>query len=206
MLFRSPKVEVEEKAKIKDHIRVHYQNINKKFGMNNIETTISTIKEVEEKYKNSFNIFFLSEINPVKDIFYREMDKKLKKEKLVKSEKTKTVENIFLIRDERFIQLKRAYNIISIQESGLINLLRDKYEEPEAVVLFGSYSKGEDTSKSDIDVAIITKKHLDLDLNKFEKILRRKINIYEIQLIESEKEFINSLANGIVIYGYLKFS
>jgi len=42
--------------------------------------------------------------------------------------------------------------------SGLIALLKDKYEEPEAIVVFGSYARGEDTSESDIDIAVVTKK------------------------------------------------
>lgn len=129
---------------------------------------------------------------------------KLKKEKLLKSEKTKTVENISAIRDGKFMQLKRAYNMLSVEESGLTSLIREKYEEPEAIILFGSYSRGEDTSKSDIDIAIVTKKRLDIDLSRFERALKRKISVHEIQLKDSEKEFINSLANGIVIYGYLK--
>ena len=130
--------------------------------------------------------------------------KKLKKENLLISERENVVENVEASRSEKFFQLKKTYNIRSLFESGLIERLRDLYEEPEAIVLFGSYSKGEDTSQSDIDIAIVTKKAAHLDLKKFEERLRRKINVYEIQIEAAEKEFLNNLANGTVVYGFLR--
>lgn len=130
--------------------------------------------------------------------------KKLKEEGLLISEKGKVVENVKASRNEKFFLLKKSYNILSLLESGLTDFLRDKYEEPEAIIVFGSYSRGEDTSESDIDIAIVTKKEIKLDLKKFEKALKRKINTYEIQIDKSEKEFLNNLANGTIVYGYLK--
>ena len=122
----------------------------------------------------------------------------------LETEKTKVFEYVRASRNREFIIAKKYYNLKTICETGLVRFLRDKYEEPEAIILFGSYSKGEDISKSDIDIAIITKKSLDLDLSKYEKKLKRKISIHEIQIKKAEKEFLNELANGIVLYGYLK--
>ena len=130
--------------------------------------------------------------------------KKLKKENLLVSEKENVVENVRISKSEKFFLLKKCYNFLSLYESGLTDFLKDKYEEPEAIVVFGSYSNGEDTSQSDIDIAIVTKKSVELDLKKFEKILKKKINILEIQIGGSEKEFLNNLANGTVVYGFLK--
>jgi len=130
--------------------------------------------------------------------------KKLKEETLLVSERENTVENVRASRNEKFFLLKKAYNALSLFESGLLNRLRDVYEEPEAIVIFGSYSKGEDTSQSDIDIAIVTRKEAQLDLKQFEKYLKRKISIYEIQTSDSEKEFLNNLANGTVVYGFLR--
>jgi predicted nucleotidyltransferase len=85
----------------------------------------------------------------------------------------------------------------------VISYLRDEYEEPEAMVLFGSYSRGEDTSSSDVDIAVITGKRIKLDLKKFERKIKRNINIFELDIKTAEMEFLNDLANGIVISGYL---
>ena len=128
---------------------------------------------------------------------------KLKKEGLVISRKEKVVVNVQVAKTEDFRLLKRCYNIQNLNRSGIISFLRDRYEEPEAIVLFGSYSKGEDISTSDIDIAIVTQKALTLDIKKFEKKLKKKINIYEAHIKTAEKEFMNELANGTVLHGYL---
>lgn len=102
-----------------------------------------------------------------------------------------------------WLPLKRIYNLQSLYDCGLIQSLKGSYNEPEAIVLFGSYAKGEDTEQSDIDIAIITKENITIDLKPFESKLSRKINILEVDLQSSKKEFLNTLANGIVLEGYL---
>ena len=130
--------------------------------------------------------------------------KKLKLENLLKSEKENMVEKVWASRNEKFFLLKKCYNFLSLYESGLTSFLEDKYEEPEAIVVFGSYSHGEDTSESDIDIAVVTRKSVELDLKKFETMLKRKVNILEMQVGNSENEFLNNLVNGTVVYGFLK--
>jgi len=131
----------------------------------------------------------------------KEITQKLEKEGLLKSKKEKMVKNFYAARNQKFIQLKRLYNIYSL--FSVIDYLKNIYEEPEAIVLFGSYSKGEDISQSDIDIAVITSNHKEIKISKFEKKLTRKIKIYEIQTKKAEKEFLNTLINGIVMHGYL---
>lgn len=129
---------------------------------------------------------------------------RLKKAGLLSSENNGIVENVFANKGERFLRLKICYNIMAIQESGLVTFLRNEYEEPEAIALFGSFAAGEDTSKSDIDLAVVTGKSRKLDLKKFESKLGKKVNFYEVSVKDCSKEFLNNLANGIVLYGYLK--
>lgn len=130
--------------------------------------------------------------------------KKLEKENLVISSQNKIMKNYFALRSDKFTALKRSYNLYSLFTSGFIDFLRNIYEEPEAIILFGSYSKGEDNSTSDIDIAVISRKELEPNVSKFEKILKRRINIMETNLKKSEPEFLNSLTNGIVLYGFLR--
>lgn len=134
----------------------------------------------------------------------RKIADRLVKEGLLESKREKVVKNYYAKRDEKFVQIKRAYNLYSIFSSGVLDFLKSKYKEPEAIVLFGSYGKGEDISKSDIDIAVITPKHEKLDFSGFEDKLARKIKIYEIKLEKAEKEFLNTLSNGIILHGYLK--
>jgi len=99
------------------------------------------------------------------------------------------------------INLKRIFNINSIYSSGLFKFLEQNL--PGAtIILFGSYSKGEDTLKSDIDIAIIGRKEKEIILEKYEKILEREIIL---QFYDSSQKIHKSLRenifNGIVYSG-----
>lgn len=130
--------------------------------------------------------------------------KKLKKNALLKSRKERVVEEVEADFEGRFLHVKRAYNLVSLHDCGLVKALKEFYEEPQAVVLFGSYGEGTDISRSDIDIAVVTKKNELADVEKFEKKLHRKIKIVTLALDKAAAEFKNSLANGIVLSGYLE--
>ena len=105
--------------------------------------------------------------------------------------------------NKKFIIQKRGYNLSSIIESGLINFIEEKLM-PKAIVLFGSYSKGEDIKKSDIDLFVECKKE-DLNLKFFEKKLKRKIELHFKENFNSyPKELKNNILNGIVLCGFLE--
>ncbi len=105
--------------------------------------------------------------------------------------------------DPSYKALKRTFNQYQLYTSGLLNYLIESYGKPETIILFGSFAKGEDREESDIDIAIITSKKLRINLSEFEKKLSRKISIITLPKGKIEKEFLNTLANGIVLYGYL---
>jgi len=130
----------------------------------------------------------------------------LEKEGLVKKERTAlTVVYRGNYDNENFIALKRSLNLYSLYSSSLVSALVDFYKTPECIVLFGSYAKGEDVKESDIDIAIITgiKKYPPFEI--YESSLKRKISLHLIKNTKNEgKDFINSLANGIVLYGYME--
>lgn len=105
---------------------------------------------------------------------------------------------------EEYFSAKTLFNIFSIRSSGLIDELK-KNLNPTSIVLFGSYAKGEDSEKSDIDLLIISLRNKDLDVSKYEKILSRQIQLVILEnLKKSDENFINSVINGIVLYGYLE--
>ena len=56
-----------------------------------------------------------------------------------------------------FKEYKKISNLIEIQESKLINFLRNK-TMPKSIILFGSYARGEDIEDSDIDLFIEAKR------------------------------------------------
>lgn len=102
-----------------------------------------------------------------------------------------------------FKLLKSQNLILRLHQIGLVNHL-EKTFYPSCIVLFGSASRGEDHEESDIDLFLQAKQTAP-DLSKFEKALSRKINLlFEPHLETISPELLNNLANGIVIYGYLK--
>ena len=151
--------------------------------------------------EKSFHIRELARLVNLSSAGVIKIVKRLKKEGLLTSKKIKMVEEVS-IKGEKFYILKKSYNLFSLYDSGFVSFLKDFYEEPEAIVVFGSYADGTDNSKSDIDVAIITKKEDVPNIIKFEKKLKRRINLISISKVT--QKFKNALANGIVLNGYLK--
>ena len=69
-----------------------------------------------------------------------------------------------------------VYNISSLLESNLIKYIQEKLM-PKSIVLFGSYSRGEDLEESDIDLFVECKKE-NIDVSGFERKLKRRIQMH----------------------------
>lgn len=105
--------------------------------------------------------------------------------------------------NDYFRFLKRLDTIREIRESGLQDYLNDKCQ-PDVIILFGSASKGEDLKGSDIDLFLLSKTKK-LELDKYEKRLNRKINIFISESFNKlSKELKNNIINGTILMGYLK--
>lgn len=132
--------------------------------------------------------------------------KSLNNARLLNNEPTDIVNNYWgNYSNENFIGLKRSLNLYSLYSTGLISTLEEYYKNPKCIVLFGSYSRGEDTGESDIDIAVITNMSDIPESSKIEDKLKRKISIHLVKNVkEEDSHFINTLANGIVLSGYLE--
>jgi len=104
---------------------------------------------------------------------------------------------------EDYKVLKRQNLLWQIHKSGLISFL-DETLKPNCIVLFGSAARGEDSETSDVDI-FIQAEETELKLEKYERILNRKITIlFETKINNLNRELMNNIINGEVIYGYLK--
>jgi len=167
--------------------------------------------------------FFIRE--PEKEFHVRQLSKLLKKSPTTISKYLKDFENKGVLRSEKkfnhllfkantegkkFKKLKLNYNLELLEDSGLIDYLVKEFNHPEAIVLFGSFSKAENISRSDIDLLILSPLKKDIKLNRFERILGNKIQLFvhskkEIERMkEKNKGLLNNWINGIVVYGYLE--
>lgn len=131
--------------------------------------------------------------------------KKLKENKLIKLEKTKTINFISFNRENRrAMELKRTLNLKNIYISELSDYLEENLPG-STIILFGSYSRGEDIFSSDIDIAVIERKEKLLELEKYEKILKRKINLnFYNSWKDIHKHLKNNILNGILLHGSIE--
>ncbi len=100
---------------------------------------------------------------------------------------------------------KKLFNLKTIYRSGLLGELITKSNNA-TIVLFGSYSRGEDIETSDIDLYIEDTNILEKEFLKFEKKLNRKIQLFKyrnIKIIEN-KELTNNIINGIILNGRME--
>ncbi len=131
----------------------------------------------------------------------------LEKENLVKVEKIKgmNLTHIELNRDnQNALLMKRTENLKQIYESGFAEFLEENFPGT-TIILFGSYSRGDDTITSDIDMAVIEAKAKKINIDVFEKILEREIRInYYDSFRGINKELKENICNGIVLAGGIR--
>jgi predicted nucleotidyltransferase len=121
---------------------------------------------------------------------------------LRKKDKETKRHSIELNRGNHYLmQLKRVDNLKNIYTSGLATFLEKEYAGA-TIILFGSYSRGEDLFNSDIDIAIIGRKEKNIELEKFEKELEKKLHLLFFEsLKKTDKNLRNNILNGIVLVG-----
>ncbi len=135
----------------------------------------------------------------------------LEAERIIKVERLSKIWRISANRENPgFLKAKILLNLEHIYTTGLTEILNEHYHNPKAIVLFGSYRKGEDISGSDIDIAIEkddVKEYTTVRLNELlnlEKRLDRKIQVHLFNRKSVDVNLFNNIANGIVLSGFLE--
>jgi predicted nucleotidyltransferase len=168
--------------------------------------------------KNSLKNFFFA--NPTIKLRVREIERTLKlplpsvinyckelcEEGILKVETIGSINFYTADRaDERYLLEKKLYNIKSLYESGLIKFIITELNNP-GIIAFGSYAKGEDTEKSDIDIYIETPSKKKIELNKFQKTLKREIQVIQHKSLKEipNPHLANNIINGIILNNYIE--
>lgn len=104
---------------------------------------------------------------------------------------------------------KIPYHLQRISESGVVDYITETYPSARAVILFGSYRKGDDTDHSDVDLAVELHEgetHLE-HLAIIEKLGYRKdveVNVLFFTRKTVDPNVFANIANGIVLEGFLE--
>lgn len=164
-------------------------------------------------YLKTLEVFFGE---PTKIHFIREISKKvglsqsavrnhikfLFEKNMIIKKKSKPFDGYISNRDnDEFIFCKMIYNLSSIKALRDF-IIREIF--PKAIVLFGSYLRGEDIESSDIDLFVLTNSKKEIDFSYFEDVLERKINVlYSNNLELLDKVMQGKIKNGFVLEGEL---
>ncbi|MFH1505610.1 MAG: nucleotidyltransferase domain-containing protein [archaeon] len=156
------------------------------------------------KAGSSLNQRIIAEMLKVSPTAVAKAIKPLEKNGLVTIEKSKrmNLNTVLLNREEsKTLAFKRVENLKLIYESGLVDFLENRFPG-SLVILFGSYSIGEDTIDSDIDIAVIGSKEKTTDLGRFEKLLERTIYLHQYASLRKINENLRgNIINGITLAG-----
>jgi hypothetical protein len=105
---------------------------------------------------------------------------------------------------------KKFFNVRLLYDSGVLDYLEKELNHPEAMLLFGSASKGEDAETSDIDLFVLASVKKDHNLELYERKLRRGINLIVMargdfeRAKEKNPELVNNIVNGFLLKGFLE--
>ena len=105
-------------------------------------------------------------------------------------------------------ELKRFVGIYQIYDNEIVREIKNTYSDDISVALYGSYSKGDFTEKSDIDILVITQEKPKVDLKDLEEKLKVEINVEKFTVgqwlkLKKDKDPFYSLVmkNHILLHG-----
>jgi len=106
------------------------------------------------------------------------------------------------VKDSFLFRIKKInYFIEKLAESGLLEEIVEKLN-PGCIILFGSIRKGDSVKDSDIDLFVESFVKKKIKLDKFEKYMGHKIQLFvESNVNNLNKTLFNNVVNGIKLYG-----
>jgi DNA-binding MarR family transcriptional regulator len=146
-----------------------------------------------------FSVSELAEETGLSKTWVSEKIDELEREGLIEVEERRNTKISSFVSSEENKRLKQVLNLEKLRWSGVVNDIVESYSYPEAVVLFGSFASGEDDQDSDVDIAVISSEEADLEA----EVMGREVSIIRFEPGSVPENMLETLANGIVLYGYL---
>lgn len=108
------------------------------------------------------------------------------------------------------LTIKVPYHLSLIYNSGILEVIHKEIPNARAVILFGSYRKGDDIEKSDLDIAVEVldnKPPRIRNLGIIENLGFRKnipVNLHIFSRNKVDLNLFSNIANGIALSGFLE--
>ena len=164
---------------------------------------INNLKPFFEDCYRKIHVRQYSKINKISPPTSSKILSQYNKSGLLLVEKDRNYISYYANKDSKdFIDLSRIYWRNRLSE--LTDYLNKSLLSPSAI-LFGSLAKAEAKENSDIDLCVLGSKKT-IDLDKFEKRLKRKIQLFFFKSIKdiNNAELRNNIINGYVLSGRIK--
>lgn len=132
--------------------------------------------------------------------------KELEKEGILKSDIIAKVKLYSADRTSKhFLLEKKLFNLKYLVSSGLIDYIITELSNP-GIIVYGSFSKGEDTEESDIDLYLESPSKTEINIEIFEKKIQRKVQVFIYKNIHDikNKNLANNIINGITLNGFIE--
>ncbi len=174
-----------------------------------MERKLTILNPFFEDPNRKFSIRELSRILKINHTTVRQYLNKLVKEDFLSSKKEGLYSFYQLILSKKTLNLKLYYNLEKIRNSNILADLEKAYDLP-VIIIFGSYASARDDASSDIDVCVISNVEKEFSIEKYERILNRKISLHKFNKNswdiskKSNPNLINNICNGIVLSGELE--
>lgn len=164
----------------------------------NIEKSDKTLELFYENPAKAFTIREVSKLTGLPKSTLHPYLNYFKKKGLIKNN-NQSSENSLLFKIKKI-----NYHIEKIVTTGLLEYLI-KELNPSCVILFGSCRKGESEQESDIDIFVESHIKKDINLEKFEKLLKHKVQLFiETNINKLPSHLLNNIVNGIKLHGSFK--
>lgn len=166
---------------------------------------LKIIDELQPFFEDNYQKIHVREYAKIKNISPPTASKileKFQKDNLLKKEIDKRYFYFYANRESFVLRdLQRVYYRTKL--NGLIDYIKSETVNP-TIILFGSLVKVEAKKTSDIDITIFVPSKKQLNIEKFEKQLNRKIQLFIFKNINSiPNELKNNILNGYILEGEL---
>lgn len=172
---------------------------------------ITQLTVLELFIKNPYERYYLREMSRILGIspmtVKRALDLFVQERLLVREEFKNQILYKANMSSAAFKHLKTAYNLAWLEEKNIVDFLKEELPGLSSLVLYGSYAKGENDEKSDVDLLVISispKKRTFRLMELIEK--ETSLLIFTpSEWVEQAKEnrafYIDVIIEGIVLYG-----
>ncbi len=163
-------------------------------GLNNKDRVLSIFFENPER---KFTVRKLASLTRIPRSTIQRLLESMRREKLIDKK------NRFL--DNSYTKIKKInYFTEKIVLSGLVDFLIEELN-PSCIFVFGSIAKGDSVKDSDLDLFVETSINKKLDLSRFERKIRHKIDLFiESDVKNLQPNLLNNVVNGIKFFGNFK--